>query len=210
MSISSSFPGISRKWPPCIRIIIEQTSVPTVKLGSLHMIMFEGGTVGREGNHAIVIPDINISKHHLKFKFDVDLKKYVVIDLGSRNGTILNGKRMSSSMQESEPLEVAHGSRIQLGGTVMLCHIHKGVETCGLCEPGLVQTQSGGDTNKTGKLPCHKEQLKLLRKKFGISQSEVRKVGTSASGYVDRAQARRNTVGSQNEHEKTQCASVDQ
>ena len=60
-------------------------------------------------------------------------------DFGSRNGTYLNGKRLSVAKQESDPHELVHGSVLQVGGTKLLCHIHAGQETCGHCEPGLVQ-----------------------------------------------------------------------
>lgn len=117
--------------------MVEQSQTSKIKVGSLHIVTYEGGTLGREGNHAVLLPDINVSKSHLRFDFDRD--KFVVKDLGSRNGTLLNGARLSVAKQESEAVEVAHGSRIGLGGTVLLCHIHEGSKTCGLCEPGLVQ-----------------------------------------------------------------------
>lgn len=120
-----------------MRIIVETSEVPSIKIGSLHVITFDGGTLGREGNHSIIIPDRNISKHHLKFIFDKEVNHYSVVDLGSRNGTILNGKRMTPSKQESEPMEIIHGSKIQIGSTVLLCHIHNGNHTCRYCEPGL-------------------------------------------------------------------------
>jgi hypothetical protein len=78
-------------------------------------------------------------QHHAKFTFDEALGKYYMIDFGSRNGTFLNGKRLSVAKQESDPHEVVHGSLLQVGGTKLLCHIHAGQETCGHCEPGLVQ-----------------------------------------------------------------------
>lgn len=61
---------------------------------------------------------------------------------------------------------------------------------------------------KLNKNEQHKNELRQLRKKFGINSSESNT--QLAAGYTDRAQARRQTVGSQNEHEKTQVASVDQ
>jgi len=78
-------------------------------------------------------------QHHAKFTFDESLGKYYVTDFGSRNGTYLNGKRLSVAKQESAPHEMVHGSVLQVGGTKLLCHIHTGQETCGHCEPGLVQ-----------------------------------------------------------------------
>lgn len=125
-----------------MRVIIEKSSVANLKEGALHIVTYEGGSLGREGTHSILIPDINVSKHHLKFTFDEEKGQFFVTDLGSKNGTILNGKRMSASMQESEALEVAHGSHLQIGSTVLLCHIHAGNQTCGHCEPGLIQADA--------------------------------------------------------------------
>lgn len=197
---------ISNQWPPCVRIIIEDSNIPSLKTGSLHIITFEGGTIGREGNHNIVIPDINVSKHHLKITFDKDLGHYKAIDLGSRNGTVLNGKRMSSSKQESDPLEIVHGSRIQLGGVTLLCHIHVGNQTCGHCEPGLIQKPEEKKSEvRYNKNKEHKKELNKLKKKFALKFDDNVRINPA---YQDRAQARRETVGSQNHNEKTEVVSV--
>nr|XP_022913872.1 angiogenic factor with G patch and FHA domains 1 [Onthophagus taurus] len=200
---------ISTNYPPCIRIIIEETSIPSIKQGSLYIITYEGGTLGREGKHDILLSDINVSKHHLQFKFDQNEEKYFLTDLGSRNGTILNGKRMSASKQESDPMEIVHGAKLIIGGTTMTCHIHRGSQTCGLCEPGLIQKVDEGVNKGVGggdKISMHKAELKKLKKKFAMGKSS----GELAAGYTDRAQARRETVGSHNENEKTQSASLNQ
>ncbi|CAH0551479.1 unnamed protein product [Brassicogethes aeneus] len=201
---------VSKPYPPCMRIITESTEVPKLKIGSLHIITLDGGTIGREGHHSITIPDINISKHHLKFAFEKNSGKYLATDLGSRNGTILNGKRMSSSKQESEPMEVAHGSKIQIGSTVLLCHVHDGTQTCGHCEPGLIQQQDEVPPRiyKLSKKSDMQSDLKNLKKRFGVIHSDGDL--KLASGYTDRAQKRREEVGSQNPHEKTQTASVNE
>lgn len=124
-----------------MRIIIESSSVTNLKTGSLHIITCSGGSIGREGEHSILISDINISKYHLQINYNNETCKYYCIDMGSRNGTLLNGKRMSPSKQESEPMEILHGSRLQIGSTILVCHIHNGNQTCGHCEPGLIQTK---------------------------------------------------------------------
>ncbi|KAJ8962662.1 hypothetical protein NQ318_001056 [Aromia moschata] len=190
---------ISKRWPPCMRIIVENSDIAKVKIGSLHIITCDGGSMGREGSHSIVIPDLNTSKHHLKFTFDKESSDYFVTDLGSRNGTLLNGKRMSPSKQESEPMKITHGSKIQIGSTILLCHVHEGNQTCGHCEPGLIQIPKANDTekiSKTSRAERHKNELKNLRKMCGVvSYDEDPKL---ASGYTDRAQKRRETVGSQN------------
>ncbi|KAL1448384.1 hypothetical protein WDU94_001912, partial [Cyamophila willieti] len=53
---------IANAWPPCLRIIVTETSVKGIKVGTLFIVTNLGGTIGREGEHAVLIPDINISK----------------------------------------------------------------------------------------------------------------------------------------------------
>lgn len=135
-----------------------------------------GGSLGREGKHDVIIPDINCSKYHMKFVYDKDNSSYMCTDLGSRNGTLLNGKRMSNAKQESEPMKLVHGTVLQIGQTKLLCHIHDGHSTCGQCEPGLLVDSSSttygeSDTtkNKTGNVSeDHKRQLKNLKKRYGL------------------------------------------
>lgn len=52
----------TQAWPPCIRVIVTATAVPGLKVGTLFIVTCTGGTVGRQGDHAILIPDQNISK----------------------------------------------------------------------------------------------------------------------------------------------------
>lgn len=194
-----------------MRIMVKSTALPNLKEGTLFIITCQGGTLGREGDHSILIPDINISKHHLKFTYNTEKNGfYEITDLGSRNGTLLNGKRISASKQESSPCEVTHGSMIQISSTTLLCHIHKGNETCIYCEPGLIlNTDTSTEKVTISKNDQHKNELRLLRKKFGICQSFNGNTQLPA-GYTDRAHVRRVTVGSHNDHEKTQVASVDE
>ncbi|KAG5872525.1 hypothetical protein JTB14_004398 [Gonioctena quinquepunctata] len=201
---------ISKQWPPCMRVIVETTECLKLKVGSLHIITCDGGTIGREGHHSILVPEINASKHHLKITFDKETGHYCAVDLGSRNGTLLNGKRISPSKQESAPVKMVHGSRLQIGSTVFLCHIHEGSQTCGHCEPGLLQSKDTENEKvaKTSKLEKHKNELKNLKMLCGVDKFEENP--KLALGYTDRAQKRRQTVGSQNPHEKTEMASVDE
>lgn len=147
-------------------------------------------------------------QYHARFVYDETNKQYQVIDSGSRNGTFINGKRMSVAKQESEPHEITHGSVIKIGGTELLCHIHNGNETCGHCEPGLVQRNINLNENKASKSKLHKEELRRLKHKFGIEKDNVVSNSQLASGYQDRAQARRQNVGSSDSHVKTQQSSV--
>ncbi|XP_046753869.1 angiogenic factor with G patch and FHA domains 1 isoform X2 [Diprion similis] len=200
---------LAKTYPPCIRIIVKETSLPKLKPGSLFLVAYTGGSMGREGDHSVLIQDINISKQHARFQYDEVNKRYEIIDLGSRNGTILNGKRLSVAKQESEPFEIVHGSIIQVGCTKLLCHIHNGHETCGHCEPGLVQQNVNIEGSTARKQNQHKSELRRLKYKFGVEKNNVKTSSQLAAGYQDRAQARRVLVGSLNHHAKTQQSSVD-
>ena len=53
---------MSKAWPPCMRIIVKETKVKNLKACSLFLVTYDGGTLGREGDHQVLIPDLNISK----------------------------------------------------------------------------------------------------------------------------------------------------
>lgn len=62
---------------------------------------------------------------------------YIVKDKGSTNGTFLDGKILPKHSSSCEPRHLIHGSELSVGDTKFLCHIHDGMETCNLCEPGI-------------------------------------------------------------------------
>lgn len=97
--------------------------------------------------------------------------------MGSRNGTLLDGRRMSNAKQESEPMPVVHNTVIQLSQTKLLVHVHEGNTTCGQCEPGclnvMVSGQSTGlddaDNAASGGTLSHKQELKQIKKRYGLA-----------------------------------------
>lgn len=66
-------------------------------------------TVGREGN--LVIDDDFASSHHARFR--VTRGRWYVEDLGSTNGTWLNGRRIQAAQW------LRKGDKIQIGRTLM-------------------------------------------------------------------------------------------
>lgn len=52
-----------------MRIIVKETTLPKLKVGSLFLVAYTGGSIGREGDHSVVIPDINISKVSSKYPY---------------------------------------------------------------------------------------------------------------------------------------------
>ncbi|XP_049299331.1 angiogenic factor with G patch and FHA domains 1 isoform X2 [Anopheles funestus] len=209
---------VAKRYPPSLRIIVQETNIKELKIGSLFIVTCKGGTLGREGNHDVIIPDINVSKKHLQFMYNARKTTYQFVDLGSRNGTLYNGVRVKLNEQQSasDPQNLAHGSVLQLNQTKLLCHVHEGNSTCGKCEPGLLVNAEPVVTpvivSKITKPVSHKEGLKLLQKRFGLENEKY--IGSGEGGnnadYKDRAAVRRKVKGSSNEHEKTQVASLDQ
>lgn len=172
-----------------MRVIVLQTNLPKLKVGNLFLVTFKGGSLGREGNHDVLIPDINISKvsftnfffpkiffykikcfqHHLTISYDRKKKRYQCVDLGSKNGTILNGARMSASQQESKTIGIPHGSVMELSQTKLLFHIHEGHNTCAECEPGFyVQAETSAEAVEKITPISRKEELKRIQKRYGL------------------------------------------
>lgn len=53
---------MAKKYPPSLRIVVQETNLTKLKVGELFIITYKGGTLGREGTHDVIIPDINVSK----------------------------------------------------------------------------------------------------------------------------------------------------
>ena len=64
-------------------------------------------TIGRGSDCEIVLPERQVSRHHLRIERDD--RGYVLRDLGSKNGTSVNGKEVSS-----KPVRLSDGDEIQV------------------------------------------------------------------------------------------------
>ncbi|XP_063830684.1 angiogenic factor with G patch and FHA domains 1-like isoform X2 [Ostrinia nubilalis] len=207
---TTALDAVAKHHPPCMRVIVKETSLAKLKVGSLYLVTKDGGTVGREGDHhAIVLRDANVSRNHLDIRYDLAGRTYMAMDLGSKNGTILNGMRMSESQVVSKPIEIIHGSILQLGETKLLCHIHAGKDTCGHCEPGLLLETEEKEKKAAYTRTCsvqkqHQLELARLKNKYAPQPKAIEE-----TAYNDRAQARRTKVGSSHHAEKTQSADID-
>ncbi len=197
---------------PCIRIVIHAApDKSSVQAGSLFIVTCKGGTIGREGNHDVLLDDIACSKDHGWINFDESESKYFLTDKSSRNGTFIDGQRLKSNVQR----EIGHGTLIRIGTTQMICHVHPGLETCLKCEPGVVissQPKLNSYESSKDKELKRKSELKQIRKKYGIGSDHQAEASAdiSKNGYTDRAGDRRKTKGSDNPYEKTQAASTEE
>ena len=81
----------------------------------------EGGSylVGREADCEIVLENPAISRHH--FKVLQRGVEWLIEDLGSRHGTLLNGARMESS----QSISLRDRDRIEVAGTQVIFHAAK-------------------------------------------------------------------------------------
>lgn len=68
--------------------------------------------IGRETDNDIIVTDPKTSRYHCQITFEDG--KWMLTDLGSANGTVLNG------MPVSVPQSLGHGSQIALGETILV------------------------------------------------------------------------------------------
>lgn len=69
-------------------------------------------TLGRSHGSTIMINDPGVSRLHVKIEYDPQSSVYAVNDLGSSNGTLVNGKTIKTSV-------LSEGDKIIIGQTVL-------------------------------------------------------------------------------------------
>jgi diguanylate cyclase (GGDEF)-like protein len=78
-----------------------------------HVMLDRAVTIGRDPKTELPLQDEGISRRHCRIAFDKEKGAFFIDDLGSTNGTLLNGKRL----QACKKLEA--GDRIYLGACVV-------------------------------------------------------------------------------------------
>ncbi|XP_029907228.1 angiogenic factor with G patch and FHA domains 1 isoform X1 [Myripristis murdjan] len=195
-------------WPPCVRVTVVRS--PVLQVGTLFIITADSpATIGREKDmdHAIRIPEMGVSKFHAEVYFDQDHQSYMLVDQGSQNGTVINGNRILQPKTKCEPCTLTHGDEVKMGETVLSFHIHSGSDTCDGCEPGQVmahlskhrrEEKAGPTLTKEDKEALRQKELKQMKAKYGLQSSEYEEAKALRNPrYKDRAESRRQTVGSE-------------
>ncbi|KAM3621200.1 uncharacterized protein V6R79_007780 [Siganus canaliculatus] len=195
-------------WPPCVRVIVVRS--PVLQVGTLFIITADcPATVGREKDmdHAIRIPEMGVSKFHAEVYFDQEQQSYMLVDQGSQNGTVINGNRILQPKTKCEPHALMHGDEVKMGDTVLSFHIHSGTDTCDGCEPGQVmahlskhrrEESTGPTLTKEDKEMLRQKELKQMKAKYGLQSTEYQETKALKNPkYRDRAESRRQTVGSE-------------
>ncbi|XP_042903504.1 angiogenic factor with G patch and FHA domains 1 isoform X2 [Parasteatoda tepidariorum] len=205
----------SDNYSPCIRAIVKEST--KLKIGTLLLITCSGAIIGRDKANDVYIPEIGVSKTHAEVSFNNELWKYVIKDLGSQNGTFVNDSRLSEPKELSSPCVLSHRDIVSIGDCKLMFHIHVGHETCDECEPGLVMAEKSLKAEKSSvyktkeeKEKERRQEVRRLKKKYGLQSMGYEEVKNSTiSGYEDKAEVRRKTVGSENPYEKTEASSLE-
>lgn len=90
------------------RLIVESGN----EEGMVYPLRQESVTIGRSASATIQVIDKRVSRHHVMLRRSRDA--YVVEDLGSKNGSLLNGDPMVGRVK------LKSGDRIQLGDTILV------------------------------------------------------------------------------------------
>lgn len=75
---------------------------------AIYPLGVDAANIGRSGENAIVLVHERVSRRHAQVEWNGD--QYLLRDLGSRNGTYLNGRRIEA------PAALRHGDLIGIGG----------------------------------------------------------------------------------------------
>jgi DNA-binding winged helix-turn-helix (wHTH) protein len=69
-------------------------------------------TIGRAETSRVVLADREVSRHHAEVRHADD--RYVLVDLGSRNGTFVNGRRITGAVALVDGDEISIAPRFRL------------------------------------------------------------------------------------------------
>jgi hypothetical protein len=103
--------------PPIVTAAPEPINLPDTQLIAIGAIVAPDGTrrplsdatctIGRATENTITVPDAQASRRHAEIRFEKG--RHVIVDLGSTNGTLVNGEKLAA------PRVLAHGDQITLG-----------------------------------------------------------------------------------------------
>ena len=106
--------------------------------GPIHPVI-GSATVGRSTNADIVIRDEAVSRNHAAFR--VDGQTLVVEDLGSSNGTLVNGELIDA------PCRLAPGDLVTVGSTELEVEVGEEPRISTPTTPTVIQRR-GGDPER--------------------------------------------------------------
>ena len=112
-------------------------------------------TIGREASNSIQLHDREVSRHHAEIHGEGE--RLVLLDLGSSNGTYVNGERIKTH-------ELASGDQVQIGRTLMLFTGPAEESSSRLQEKvGIVEQPPADDKSRIVRSMGHEEGSQLLQ-----------------------------------------------
>ncbi len=92
------------------------------EIGRRYLLNEKRLVLGRDDDSAdLVVSDPSVSARHAVFGVDSDQESYGIADLGSRNGTFVNGRRVEDGV-------LRDGDKIFVGATVLKFTFHDSIE----------------------------------------------------------------------------------
>jgi len=89
------------------KLIIQRKGKPS----RVYQVEYKNTLIGRGKDTQLLLPDISVSRHHARIVNENDA--FTIQDLGSQNGTTVNGQRIQSQV-------LKNGDEIQLGKFMLL------------------------------------------------------------------------------------------
>jgi pSer/pThr/pTyr-binding forkhead associated (FHA) protein len=127
-------------------------------------------TIGRHEQCNLRVKSKTVSRRHCEITIDDDRRHVLVKDLGSRNGTIVNGRKLSGG--ESERL--FHGDELRIGRASFLASIRDSLtDLPELQEPAKADEDSGGEQDTSLFDPEIVEQIQREEQPAGKSEDRA-------------------------------------
>ncbi|MHC4157654.1 MAG: FHA domain-containing protein [Planctomycetota bacterium] len=82
--------------------------------GDFYPLGHRTNVVGRDEALPIQILDEHVSRKHMRIRFDEESKRYSVIDMGSKNGVLINGTKIDKETVLTD------GDYITIGDTTLM------------------------------------------------------------------------------------------
>ncbi|GAB5593308.1 hypothetical protein Unana1_08208 [Umbelopsis nana] len=200
-----------------LRLVVLKSQLLPVH--NIILVDANGITIGRDRSwdRRLRLPEMAVSKYHCHifsntadiFQDDeyVDMihnsaSNFSIIDVGSQNGTFVNGERLSLTKSASSPRPLCHLDVLSVGTTKFQVHDHGGSWPCEHCksqngnvidiatttQPKTVaeEPEIKRNVNQYDRERSRREELRRLKQKYSDG-----KPNRADAGYVDRADARR-------------------
>ena len=105
--------------------------------GTVYALDADQISIGRDSSNRIPVNDAEVSRHHSRLSFQGG--KYVLEDMGSTNGTFVNGQRLTG------PRVLKSGEVVSLGEQIVF--VYEAVDVRSGCNHGFTAQCAGGSSS---------------------------------------------------------------